>query len=320
MQRARMFGVLVCLSWMTTGCGLGQVDGGSAGNGSDRDLPADDGRKPGDADGAVGAADLGCVPEEVTALVTTYCVKCHGDKPFGSKLSLTKEGAFAATLPAQMNQTVAEWALVRMKNKTMPPGGQKPSASEIATFEAWVTGALVANCGGDAGEADAGDGSTVDASNPEPDGGLGPVIDDDPFATDPVGICTSGVGSTARRGATMQPGEACVTCHSMNPRLPKFTIAGTLYPTGHEVKGCVGHSAGDAIIRVMDASGKTIVDLTPNQVGTFISQDPMPAGFRVKVVTANGERAMLGSPPNGNCNSCHTPEGANGAPGRIRLP
>lgn len=323
MQRARMFGVLVCLSGLVSGCGVGQVDGGSVGTGFDRDIPADDGRNRGDTDGAVGAVNTDCVPAEVTALVNTYCASCHGDNPFGGKISLTAEGAFSKILPDGMNKTVAEWALLRMKNQTMPPGPKKPSASEIATFEAWVTGALVADCGGpDAGEVDAGDGSTVDAgvTPPDPDAGMGPVVDPNPFDTDPVGICTSGAKSSARRGTTMKPGEACVACHSSNPRLPKFTIAGTLYPTGHEVKECVGYGAMDTFIRVTDASGKIIEDLTPNQVGTFISGTPMPAGFRVKVISPIGERAMLSSPPHGDCNSCHTPDGDNGAPGRIRLP
>lgn len=42
--------------------------------------------------------------------------------------------------------------------------------------------------------------------------------------------------------------------------------------------------------------------------------------FRAKVVAGGKERAMGREQSTGDCNSCHTEQGANGAPGRIMLP
>ncbi len=42
--------------------------------------------------------------------------------------------------------------------------------------------------------------------------------------------------------------------------------------------------------------------------------------YRAKVTSAQGERAMAAEQTSGDCNGCHTTEGANGAPGRIVSP
>ena len=44
------------------------------------------------------------------------------------------------------------------------------------------------------------------------------------------------------------------------------------------------------------------------------------APYRVRVTDGTNSRAMAGSLTNGDCNSCHTKDGANGAPGRILFP
>lgn len=163
-----------------------------------------------------------------------------------------------------------------------------------------------------------------DANVPLPDSGTPDTgVVDDVFLTDPLNNCTSGMFSAANSGLEMQPGQPCITCHLQMPNTgPVFSIAGTVYPTGHEASGCNGVGNGTAVIRVTDASGTLLFDLQPNAVGTFASLSEVPAGFRVKVVTATGERAMLQSPPHGDCNACHTPYGAGTptAPGRIRMP
>ena len=164
---------------------------------------------------------------------------------------------------------------------------------------------------------------TNDGSVPLPDSGTPDTgVVDNPFLTDPLNNCTSGLYSSASRGLEMQPGQPCITCHlQQGGDAPIFTIAGTVYPTGHEASGCNG-VGGTSVIRVMDANGGVLFDLTPNAVGTFASLSEVPAGFRVKVLTFTGERAMLQSPPHGDCNACHTPYGAGDptAPGRIRMP
>ena len=48
--------------------------------------------------------------------------------------------------------------------------------------------------------------------------------------------------------------------------------------------------------------------------------DELELPFRAKVVFAGKERSMGTAQSTGDCNSCHTATGANGAPGRIVLP
>jgi mono/diheme cytochrome c family protein len=112
----------------------------------------------------------------------------------------------------------------------------------------------------------------------------------------------------------MRPGEACVGCHS------NFTIAGTVYPTGHEPNDCngVGTSAGASVI-ITPASGSALT-LAVNSVGNFYSTTRITTPYTAKVQTSKGTRAMAASQTNGNCNSCHTQNGASSAPGRIVVP
>jgi len=119
----------------------------------------------------------------------------------------------------------------------------------------------------------------------------------------------------------MRPGEACITCHATNPEAPTFVVAGTVYPTAHEPADCNGsNSNGAAVVIITDAMGaahQIPVDASGNFMleGTAI---PLPYTARVQVGTAT--RSMATAQTNGDCNSCHTATGTNGAPGRIMLP
>ena len=120
----------------------------------------------------------------------------------------------------------------------------------------------------------------------------------------------------------MEPGQACINCHgSTGGEAPKFVIAGTLYPTGHEPDNCNGVNGSTGAKVVVTGSNGTVVTLTPNSVGNFYSSTTLPPPYKAKVVnTAGVERVMSGTASSGDCNSCHTLSGANSAPGRITLP
>ncbi len=121
----------------------------------------------------------------------------------------------------------------------------------------------------------------------------------------------------------MNPGEACISCHaSRGGEAPLFTIAGTLYATAHEPNMCIGGTgaaAGDTVV-ITDASG-TDHPITVGSSGNFTLSTSIPLPYKAKVVGANGNvRAMGASQTSGDCNSCHTQNGANGAPGRVFAP
>jgi len=115
----------------------------------------------------------------------------------------------------------------------------------------------------------------------------------------------------------MDPGRACISCHASSFEAPKFTIAGTVYPTGHEPDNCYGTSS--VSVGITDANGTTMT-LTPNASGNFYSTAAVAFPIQAKVVAGGKERVMTGAQASGDCNSCHTQTGANMAPGRIVVP
>ena len=141
----------------------------------------------------------------------------------------------------------------------------------------------------------------------------------DPFSVAPK--CTSGTMWTGgnRGSADMNPGRACITCHStMNG--PSLTIAGTVYPSAHEPDLCNGaNGTNGARVVITGADGATLT-LTPGTSGNFNSRTAVKTPFKAKVTYMGRERAMAASQTSGDCNSCHTQTGANSAPGRILLP
>jgi hypothetical protein len=168
------------------------------------------------------------------------------------------------------------------------------------------------------GSVDAGvasDGSGPDAGTAVDSGGAGP----DPFAAAPT--CSSAM--TWTRGdhgsAVMNPGRACLACHAANHG-PAFTIAGTVYPTGHEPDLCDGAGdASSASITVTGADGLAVT-LTPNAAGNFYSATPLKLPLQARISYQGRERAMSVGQASGDCNGCHTQAGDSGAPGRIVLP
>jgi hypothetical protein len=125
-------------------------------------------------------------------------------------------------------------------------------------------------------------------------------------------VCTSKTDWTGGNGATMQPGTTCVVgCHT------NYTIAGTVYPTLHEPMNCYGKSGVQVVIT--PATGE-VITMTTNTAGNFYSTMKIAMPFSAKLVVNGVERPMMATQTSGDCNSCHTPNGANLAPGRIMVP
>jgi cytochrome c553 len=142
-------------------------------------------------------------------------------------------------------------------------------------------------------------------------------------ATDPFAVeskCSSGQTYIGEEGSTMRPGEACINCHESRGEGPRLTIAGTVYPTGHEPNDCRGANRDTGVsIVITDADGNEYT-LEPNQSGNFTSNQAIATPYTARLVTADGERKMFTPQTIGDCNSCHTQDGMSGAPGRIVLP
>jgi hypothetical protein len=127
--------------------------------------------------------------------------------------------------------------------------------------------------------------------------------------------------------ADMLPGRACIACHARREG-PTFSIAGTVFPSGHVPDDCLptvaqSEDLTQATVVVTDEANQVLtLPLTPT--GNFAQWDDGSAAIAfpitAKVVYQGKERAMRTPQRSGDCNGCHTEAGEGGAPGRITLP
>ena len=253
----------------------------------------------GDDGGATGAGTGGFsgLPCDVQKIVEDGCIGCHGGTQ--SPRMLTYADLTAAS-PQYPGQTVAQRSLARMTAATnaMPPApAVPPTPEEIAAFKAWVDAGTpmgtTCTSGPDAGTSGGGSFNTPTT-------------------------CTSGKTFSGGNSGLMDPGRACLDCHQKQGG-PRFSIGGTVYPTAHEPDNCLGVAGGLSVV-VTDKNG-VVTTLTVNQNGNFYGGRNVVPPFTAKVVDGQGHtRQMVGAVTAGDCNTCHTTAGANGAPGRIVAP
>jgi hypothetical protein len=189
-------------------------------------------------------------------------------------------------------------------------------AMKLSNFSLFGSLALVAACSGTVTP------STVSSGGPDADSGVA-----DPFNADPT--CTSNKMSGTATGPDMRPGEACNACHSKRAPSKVMAFAGTVYPTGHEPDQClgVGGTAAGIEVVITDSANKEL-RLPVRASGDFeiYARDPkataLKAPFHVRVEQDGKTREMgrVLAAGEGDCNSCHTAIGSNGAPGRITVP
>ncbi len=121
-----------------------------------------------------------------------------------------------------------------------------------------------------------------------------------------------------RESPLMRPGMSCIGCHARGEG-PRFQVAGTVYTNIDEKDEYFGVEG--LVVALADAKGTT-ARYTTNKAGNFYSGRgaALKAPFVVKVLGKKGENAMASPAPNGDCASCHTASGENGAPGRVVAP
>ena len=121
----------------------------------------------------------------------------------------------------------------------------------------------------------------------------------------------------------MNPGRACVQCHNSSDG-PSWWLGGTVFDTGHVPDGCQPTSAQTTDLtqaKVIITVNGTDYTLSVHQSGNFFANTIIPKGSYTARVEYQGKTRAMGSAQTvGDCNTCHTDAGANGAPGRIALP
>lgn len=256
------------------------------------------------------------LPCDVQAVIENRCIACHDGKTAGAPKMLVYADLLQPS-KADPAKSIAVLSVERMKSTTSPmppPPAVGPDADEIATFEDWVKGGTPKNAMSCTEAPPTGDGGTLDA---------GPLPDAGPDAM--VG-CASGVTWKLgnQKSPLMHPGLACNACHSVMGG-PNLSIAGTVYKAPHDVNDCNGAAPPPTIIvTITDAKGK-VVNATVNAAGNFDvprqnGAQRLTAPYSAKLSDGVKTRAMVGKVTSGDCNSCHTAAGINGAPGRILVP
>jgi mono/diheme cytochrome c family protein len=274
----------------------GSGNAGSNSNGSAGSNGNGAGGAPSGGFGTMAASDLPC---NVQALLAQKCQICHRADPPGALLESADFRRPSRTSPSQ---TVAQNSLARLKAsgaERMPPAPLAPvTADELAAFESFVaSGAAASSC------------SNTTAVGPDPY--------DTPLVCTSMSYWTGG----DRESPLMHPGGACIACHTREREGPTLSIAGTVYPTPHEPDDCNGvDSASGARVVITDANGAE-ASLQVNSAGNFFIEGAVLATpYRAKVVYQGRERVMVEAQTDGDCNGCHTQDGAENAPGRIFLP
>lgn len=246
-----------------------------------------------------GGNGLSC---EMDRILTANCLGCHGVQPALKPLATRADLlAMSAEMPSMR---VIDVVLARMQSAAlpMPPSPlPKVSSADIALVAQWVSsGTPSDSCSSGTGGGSSMGGSSMGGSST---GGA------------PTLVCTSGVTYKSGTGSDMRPGEDCKSCHGGD------TIAGTVYPTEHELKDCDGiNGTTDGVQVILTGADGKKVTFTPSKVGNFHSGTKIATPYTVLLTRGTATRAMLTPQTAGNCNSCHTPTGANNAPGRIMAP
>jgi hypothetical protein len=133
-------------------------------------------------------------------------------------------------------------------------------------------------------------------------------------------VCSSGLewtGGEDNGAPIMNPGERCIECHKERGG-PGFTIAGTVFDQAKEADSCIGTRTPVKVV-ITGADGKSI-SIETNEAGNFYSRESVAMPYKAMVVSGTKKNVMSHAPKTGDCNSCHTADGAEGAPGRILPP
>ncbi len=263
-----------------------------------------------------GPPDSGALPCDVARLLQRYCSECHRDPPVNSApFPITGRDELLAPPPISTVPTVAERALIRMRSQSapMPPvptdGGSRPRPSkpEVDAFSRWIdagfpfTGACSEF---DAGVSDAGADGGADAGYPT--------------------TCASGMiydQITEPPGELMNPGLSCPSCHFENQLFyVYFQYAGTVMAAVHERDRCKSPPPPGGTVEILELDGGVWWSTPVNSSGSFHNLDAGPSPFVARLITDAGVKVSASLHLSGNCNSCHTAQGANDAGGRLTWP
>jgi hypothetical protein len=272
------------------------------------------------------AAEPSGLPCDVAKVLAVSCTDCHG-RPLaeGAPFALLTYDDLVAPSLSEPERSVAAVSLDRIKDTRRPmPPDEALGAADVAVLASWVGAGMPRGaCGGKAAGAgsrdgaDAGDGDGGGGGDGGGAGADGAAPSPADASVDATSACTSGAtwAPGALASALMHPGTPCIGCHA-SAGGPPLALAGTVYPSAREPDDCNGSTGGNLHVLILDAAGKTHT-MPVNAAGNFLRVTGLALPYRAMVVDGAKVRAMKTPQTEGDCNSCHSAEGA---AGRILAP
>ncbi|WP_223635554.1 hypothetical protein [Corallococcus sp. EGB] len=242
------------------------------------------------------------LPCDVQSVVAGRCASCHTTPAKAyAPMALLARSDFQRASMVDPASSMGQRSLVRLKDAAspMPPASEPPMPeADRALLTGWLEAGM-------------------------PAGTCGSL----PFGPAPTTCASGSIWSDASgTGASMAPGIACRSCHLDQAPYAAYFFMGTVFPTLHEADGCDPRLQEPSKVKVeiLDMEDRVRLTLVPNSAGNFMSttlQPSFPLPYRARVVGPDGASRMMSRPQtNGDCNTCHTEQGAQNAPGRIQLP
>lgn len=295
------------------------------------------------------AADDAAQPAAPTVctVLNARCTQCHaGNTAPDLRASAVASGALvgvaspryggrtlvvAGDVAASFLFTKIAGTQVAGEGARMPLGGTALDAAQLDVVRAWIeAGAPVDACDAPDGDLPADGLGPVDLGI-VPGGPIAVTGTPEGYGATPPSFAAGASCSTQQwwqhaddeeAAISMHPGRACIDCHSSSgdSNAPRFTWAGTVMNDLRDEDDCRG--VPGVQVDILDANDDVIRSATTSLGGNFgiVFAGGLEA-FRVRLTYEGRTREMLGHQSStGDCMSCHTATGANGAPGRIVVP
>ncbi len=250
-------------------------------------------------DAGIGPDELPC---DVRAVLEDACTQCHSDPPTSNAphALVARSDFFAASSVDGESLGVRALARLHDTQHPMPPLSEPAaSAAEVATLDAWLAAGM-------------------------PPGSCGRI----PMRFT-IPTCASGVLWDGTATNVMDPGKACIGCHTTDAPQLAYFFMGTAFPAYHESDDCEDPPPADARVEILDANGNVTLVMMPTADGNFYSSSiaaGVPLPFTARLVANGLARAMVTPQMTGECNACHTEQGTTltvgtaSAPGRLVWP
>jgi hypothetical protein len=291
-------------------------------------------------------APSGPLPGEPTVcdiaarLTELHCTGCHGGSTaplltadglraaigsesarYPGKTLIVAGDASASLLFAKVNGPAND------EGARMPLGGAALDPELVAMLGAWIDAGAPATCeaagedenGGGTGAGGIAPGAPLDVGSP-PRGFAATLPDFVGGSRCSTGQWWQHEGDE-EEGPTMNPGRACIACHSASDDedAPRFAFAGTVMGGLHDDDLCRG--VPGTTVQILDENDVAVATATTNAAGNFFLSGPTVRPFRVRLAYQGRTREMYGHQDAvGDCMACHTAAGRNGAPGRVVAP